>query len=46
MLSRPAIPKGAGWAFELKWDGLRVLVSTENELLVEPSRLEHDGPIA
>jgi bifunctional non-homologous end joining protein LigD len=33
MLLRPgAIPRGAGWAFELKYDGFRAIVSTENGL--------------
>ena len=33
MLSLPGeIPVGAGWSFEVKWDGFRALVSTENGL--------------
>jgi len=30
MLLRPGqLPQGAGWAFEVKWDGFRAIVSTE-----------------
>jgi ATP dependent DNA ligase domain len=33
MLLRPGgIPTGPGWAFELKWDGFRAIVSTERGL--------------
>jgi bifunctional non-homologous end joining protein LigD len=39
MLLRPdSIPTGDGWAFELKWDGFRALVSTENGLEVRSRR--------
>jgi bifunctional non-homologous end joining protein LigD len=39
MLLRPGgIPSGDGWAFELKWDGFRVMVSTEGELRVRSRR--------
>ena len=39
MLLRPgAIPAGDGWAFELKWDGFRAMVSTENGLDVRSRR--------
>jgi bifunctional non-homologous end joining protein LigD len=39
MLLRPgAIPTGPGWAFELKYDGFRALVSTENGLEVRSRR--------
>ena len=39
MLLRPgAIPTGAGWAFELKYDGFRAIVSTENGLDVRSRR--------
>ena len=39
MLSRPGpLPSGSGWAFELKWDGFRALVSTENEFRVRSRR--------
>src|SRR4029453_9553914 len=35
MLLRPGpIPTGTGWAFELKYDGFRAIVSTENGLQV------------
>jgi bifunctional non-homologous end joining protein LigD len=38
------MPAGPGWAFEVKWDGSRALVSTENGLQVRSRRgLEHDG---
>ena len=39
MLSRTGkIPIGAGWSFEVKWDGFRALVSTENGLKVRSRR--------
>ena len=39
MLLRPGqIPTGAGWAFELKYDGFRAIVSTENGLDVRSRR--------
>ena len=39
MLSRPGtIPTGGGWAFELKYDGFRAIVSTENGLPVRSRR--------
>jgi bifunctional non-homologous end joining protein LigD len=32
MLARPAdIPRGAGWAFEVKWDGFRAVLDTRSE---------------
>jgi bifunctional non-homologous end joining protein LigD len=35
MLSRPGpLPSGSGWSFEVKWDGFRALVSTEDGLRV------------
>jgi bifunctional non-homologous end joining protein LigD len=35
MLSRPGpLPSGSGWSFELKWDGFRAIVSTEDVLRV------------
>jgi bifunctional non-homologous end joining protein LigD len=39
MLLRPGpIPSGEGWAFELKWDGFRAIVSTEDGLRVRSRR--------
>ena len=39
MLLRPgSIPHGDGWAFELKWDGFRAIVSTEDGLRVRSRR--------
>jgi ATP-dependent DNA ligase len=39
MLSRPGpLPSGAGWSFEVKWDGFRALVSTVNGLRVRSRR--------
>ena len=39
MLSRPGpLPCGTGWSFELKWDGFRALVSTEDGLRVRSRR--------
>ena len=39
MLLRPGpIPRGEGWAFELKWDGFRAIVATENGLRVRSRR--------
>ena len=35
MLARPGeLPTGNGWAYELKWDGFRAIISTENRLRV------------
>ena len=38
MLSRPGLPSGSGWSFELKWDGFRAIVSTEDQLRVRSRR--------
>ena len=39
MLSRPGpLPTGDGWSHELKWDGFRALVSTEDGLAVRSRR--------
>jgi len=39
MLARPApLPRGPAWSFELKWDGFRALVSTEDGLRVRSRR--------
>jgi ATP-dependent DNA ligase len=39
MLSRPGpLPSGSTWSFELKWDGFRALVSTEDGLRVRSRR--------
>ena len=39
MLSRPGrLPTGSEWSFELKWDGFRAIVSTENDLQVRSRR--------
>ncbi len=39
MLSHPGpLPSGSGWSFELKWDGFRALVSTEDGLHVRSRR--------
>jgi bifunctional non-homologous end joining protein LigD len=39
MLSRPGpLPSGSGWFFELKWDGFRAIVSTEDGLRVRSRR--------
>ena len=39
MLSRPGpLPSGSGWSFEVKWDGFRALVSTEDSLRVRSRR--------
>jgi bifunctional non-homologous end joining protein LigD len=39
MLSRPGpLPRGARWAFEVKWDGFRAIVSTVDELRVRSRR--------
>ena len=39
MLSRPGpLPTGPAWSFELKWDGFRALVSTEDGLRVRSRR--------
>src|SRR5262245_40267967 len=39
MLARTGdLPRGSGYAFEVKWDGFRALVSTENGLGVRSRR--------
>jgi bifunctional non-homologous end joining protein LigD len=39
MLSAPGeVPRGQGWAFEVKWDGFRALVSTESGVRVRSRR--------
>ena len=39
MLSHPGpLPSGGAWSFELKWDGFRAFVSTENGLRVRSRR--------
>jgi bifunctional non-homologous end joining protein LigD len=39
MLSRPGpLPLGSEWSFELKWDGFRAIVSTEDGLYVRSRR--------
>ncbi|HSC85807.1 MAG TPA: hypothetical protein VLC09_00990 [Polyangiaceae bacterium] len=39
MLSRPGpLPSGAEWSFEVKWDGFRAIVSTEDGLRVRSRR--------
>ena len=39
MLSHPApLPSGSGWSYELKWDGFRAIVSTEDGLEVRSRR--------
>jgi bifunctional non-homologous end joining protein LigD len=39
MLARSGpLPSGPGWSFELKWDGFRALVSTEDGLRVRSRR--------
>src|SRR5690242_10190645 len=39
MLSRPGpLPRGPGWSYEVKWDGFRALVSTEDGLRVRSRR--------
>jgi bifunctional non-homologous end joining protein LigD len=48
MLARPGpIPRRGDWSFEVKWDGFRALVSTENGLRVRSRRgwdmTEHVG---
>jgi ATP-dependent DNA ligase len=39
MLARSApLPTGVGWSYELKWDGFRAIVSTEDGLRVRSRR--------
>jgi bifunctional non-homologous end joining protein LigD len=39
MLARPGeLPTGDGWAYEVKWDGFRAIVSTEDGLRVRSRR--------
>jgi bifunctional non-homologous end joining protein LigD len=46
MLSRPGpLPSGSGWSFELKWDGFRAVVSTEDGLRVRSRRGWNMSPL-
>jgi bifunctional non-homologous end joining protein LigD len=46
MLARPGpLPSGSGWSFELKWDGFRAIVSTEDELRVRSRRGSNMTPV-
>jgi bifunctional non-homologous end joining protein LigD len=39
MLARSGpLPSGTGWSYELKWDGFRAIVSTEDGLRVRSRR--------
>ena len=39
MLASPrALPTSGGWSFEVKWDGFRAIVSTEDGLRVRSRR--------
>jgi bifunctional non-homologous end joining protein LigD len=39
MLSRPGpLPSGSGWTYEVKWDGFRAIVSTEDGFRVRSRR--------
>jgi hypothetical protein len=39
MLSRPGpLPSGSGWSYEVKWDGFRAIVSTEDGFRVRSRR--------
>ena len=39
MLSRPGpLPSGSAWTYELKWDGFRAIVSTEDGMRVRSRR--------
>jgi bifunctional non-homologous end joining protein LigD len=39
MLSHPGpLPSGSGWSYELKWDGFRAIISTEDGLRVRSRR--------
>lgn len=44
MLATPvaAVPKGAGWVHEVKWDGVRVLADVRDGTLTLTSRAEND----
>ena len=45
MLARSgSLPTGSGWSFELKWDGFRALVSTEDGLRVRSRRAFNMAP--
>jgi ATP-dependent DNA ligase len=39
LLRTGPIPSGEGWVFELKWDGFRAIVSTEDGLRVRSRRV-------
>jgi bifunctional non-homologous end joining protein LigD len=38
----PAPPRGPGWAFEFKWDGVRAIVAAAGEAVALTSRLGND----
>jgi ATP-dependent DNA ligase len=39
MLSRPGpLPSGSGWSYEVKWDGFRAVISTEQSLRIRSRR--------
>src|SRR4051794_17659436 len=44
MLATPvaAVPRGAGWVHEVKWDGVRVLADVRGGALTLTSRAEND----
>jgi ATP-dependent DNA ligase len=45
MLLTPAsFPLGSGYSYELKWDGFRAIVSTEDGLRVRTRRGREIGP--
>ena len=44
MLARPGeLPTGNGWAYEVKWDGFRAIVSTEDGLRVHSRHIAVGG---
>jgi ATP-dependent DNA ligase len=47
-MSELCAPTGGDFAYEVKWDGFRAIVSTEGSLRVRSRRgwdmTEHDGP--
>jgi ATP dependent DNA ligase domain len=46
MLARPGpLPSGSCWSFELKWDGFRAIVSTEDGLRVRSRRWWNMTPV-
>ena len=43
---RPDVPAGAGWAHEIKWDGIRLVAQVKGGVLRLTTRSERDVTVA